>query len=49
MQTAHTIDKRLMVEIMAAREAYKRYEIFNVDLVPGDFNPTDGLTKLKIN
>ena len=47
-RAAHTTEKRLMVEIMAAREAYNRYEISNVGLVPGDSNPADRLTKPKI-
>ena len=36
------------MEIMAAREAYNRYEISNVGLVPWDSNPADGLTKSRI-
>ena len=47
-RTEHTAEKRLMVEIMAAREAYNRYEISNVGLVPGNSNPAAGLTKPKI-
>ncbi len=42
---AHTTEKRLMVEIMAAREAYNRFEISNVGLVSGRSNPARGLTK----
>ena len=45
---AHTTEKRFMVEIIAAREAYNRYEISNVGLVPGDFNPAEGLTNSKV-
>ena len=41
-RAAHTTEKRFMVEIMAARETYNRYEISNVGLVPGDSNPADG-------
>ena len=47
-KAAHTTEKSLMVEIMAAREAYNRHEISNVGLVSGDSNPADGLTKPEI-
>ena len=45
---AHTTEKRLMVEIMAAREAYSRFEISNVSLVSGNSNTADGLMKPRI-
>lgn len=44
-RASHTTEKRLMVEITAARESYNRYEISTVGLVAGDVNPADGLTK----
>ena len=44
-RTSLTTEKRLMDEIMAAREAYNRYEISNVGLVSGKSSPADGLTK----
>ena len=44
-KSSHTTEKRLMIEVTAAREAYNRHEISNVGLVPGDGNPADGLTK----
>ena len=44
-RASHTTAKRLMIEIMAAREAYNRYEISNLGLVSGKSNPADGLTK----
>jgi len=44
-RASHTTEKRLMVEITAAREAYNRHEISTVGLVPGEVNPADGLTK----
>ena len=47
-RVAHTTEKRLMVEIMAAKEACNRHEISNVGLVSRDSNPADGLTKPKI-
>ena len=37
-----------MVEIMAAREAYNRYEISNVCLFLGDYSLADGLSESKI-
>lgn len=40
-----TTEKRLMIDIASAREAYKRFEIQAVGLVRGDQNPADGLTK----
>ncbi len=42
---AHTTEKRLMVKIMVAREAYNRIEISNVRLVPGRSNPANGFKK----
>ena len=45
----HTTEKRLMVEIMAAREAYNRHEISNVGLILGDENQADGLTKSRVS
>ena len=44
-KSSHTTEKRLMIEVTAAREAYNRHEISNVGLVPGEVNPADGLTK----
>ena len=35
----------MVVEILAAREAYNRREIPNVGLVVGDFDPANRLTK----
>lgn len=40
-----TTEKRLMIDIATAREAYKRFEIFAVGLLRGDTNPADALTK----
>ena len=44
-RASHTTKKRLMIDVAAAREAYKRYEISNVGLVRSEHNPADGLTK----
>ena len=41
----HTTEKRLMIDITAARQSYERFEIHNVGLVPGKSNPADGFTK----
>lgn len=38
-----------MVDIAAARQSYKRYEIHGVGLVAVVFNPTDGFTKVSGN
>ncbi len=40
-----TTEKTLMIDIAATREAYYRNEISNVNLVSGDVNPADVLTK----
>ena len=47
-RAANTTEKRLTVEILAAREMYNRDETSNVGLVPGDSNPADELSKSKI-
>ncbi len=39
---SRTTEKRLMIDVAAAREAYNRHEIFNV---AGEDNLADGLTK----
>lgn len=44
-----TQEKRLMVDITAARQSYKRFEIHRVGLVRGTDNPADGLSKIKDN
>lgn len=40
-----TAEKRLMIDIAAAREAYNRHEISNVGLVLSEHNLADSLTK----
>lgn len=45
-RASHTTEKRLMIYVAAAREAYQRNEIFNVGLVKSEHNVADGLTKL---
>lgn len=44
-----TTERRLMIDIFAAREAYNRKEITNVGFISGDDNYADGLTKQKPN
>lgn len=44
-----TTERRLMIEIMAARQAYRRFEIDGIGLVRGEDNPADGLSKVKDN
>lgn len=40
---------RLMYEIFAARQYYKKHEISGVESISGINNPADGITKLKHN
>lgn len=40
-----TAEKWLMIDILGARGAHKRYESYAVGLVPSDQNNADGLTK----
>lgn len=44
-RASHTTEKRLMIDVAAAREAYNRHEISNVGLVRSEHNVPDGLTK----
>lgn len=44
-----TTEKRLMIDVAAARESYNKYEISNVGLVASDYNIADALTKEKCN
>lgn len=45
----HTAERRLMVDILAARQSYRRFEIEGVAVVPGDVSPADALSKAKGN
>lgn len=45
----HTSERRLMIEIMAVRQAYRKLEIAGVALVSGDTNPAEGLSKINDN
>jgi hypothetical protein len=42
-----TQEKRLMIDVMCLRQAYKRREIAKVRWIKGDSNPTDSMTKHK--
>lgn len=44
-RASHTTEKRLMIDVTAARQAYNRHEISNVGLVQSEHNIADGLTK----
>ena len=46
-KASFTSEKRLLIDISAAREAYNRHEISNVGLVLSEHNIADGLTKPK--
>ncbi|KAI0998959.1 hypothetical protein K3495_g9241 [Podosphaera aphanis] len=44
-----TYEKRLMIDIMAIRQAYERREIAEVIWITGESNPADAMTKHKSN
>jgi hypothetical protein len=44
-RTRYTTERRLMVDIAAAREAYHEQIISNIGLIRSEFNIADGLTK----
>ena len=44
---SRTAEHRLMIDILAAREAYMREDIESIGLVPSSDNLADGLTKWK--
>lgn len=44
-----TTERRLMVDIAAAREAYHHSVISNIAPILSDYNPADGLTKVALN
>ena len=44
-RASHTTEKRLMIDVAAARDAYNKHEISNVGLVKSEDNIADGLTK----
>lgn len=45
VKNTSTTEKRLMIDIRAAREAYESQEISDVGWIRGSDNPADGLTK----
>ena len=45
-KASQTTERRLMIDIVATREAYNNYEISNVGLIATEYNPADGLTKI---
>eukprot|EP00170_Pyropia_yezoensis_P005437 contig_22078_g5451 len=44
-RASHPTEKRLMIDVAAAREAYNNQEISNVGLLKSEHNAADGLTK----
>lgn len=42
---SHPTEKRLMIDIAAARQAYKRHDLAKVALATSEHNVADGLTK----
>jgi hypothetical protein len=44
-----TKEKRLMINIIAIRESYKRREISKIRWITGDSNPADTMTKATPN
>jgi len=47
-RASHTTEKRLMIDVAAAREAYNSNEMSNVGLVNSMHNVADGLTKPRL-
>ena len=45
---SRTSEKRIMLDIYAARQAYKTLEISNKDFVRSSHSLADGLTKYKV-
>ena len=43
-----TQEKRLMIDVISMREAYKRREIAQVKWIAGKSNPADSMTKTKL-
>jgi len=44
-----TTEKRLMIDVMAVREAYERRELSEFRWIEGPDNPADAMTKAKPN
>jgi hypothetical protein len=44
-----TTERRLMVDVAAARQAYHSMIISNIGLIKSCYNPADGLTKVGCN
>ena len=44
-----TKEKRLMIDIMALRQSYKRRELFEIRWINGQDNPADAMTKANPN
>lgn len=48
-RSRYTSEKRLMVDISAAREAFEQSLISNVGLIRSEFNAADAMTKIGYN
>ena len=48
-RSRYTTEKRLMIDISSAREAYREKKIANVALIHSDYNYAESLTKIKGN
>jgi hypothetical protein len=44
-----TSEGRLMIDMYAAREAYRRHDLDNISLIKSEFNLADALTKVPGN
>jgi hypothetical protein len=45
----YTTERRLIVDVAAAREAYSNRTMINIGLIRTGYNPADGLTKVAPN
>ena len=46
-RSRYTTERRIIVDIASAREAYSNGLIFNIGLILSEHNPADSLTKVK--